>query len=228
MALLRFNFKHDMLERKYNRANHMSWKLQALSDELNGQEIKIDHSMIVGRQQDCDVVLQSSAVSRKHAAFTVQDGGLWLKDLGSSNGTFVNDLRIDHDTLLKDEDIVQFANLKFLTLAPASEEKCTEQEPVLETETAPSMQEQGMPSIAERVDTSINPDGMPQKIAIPIPAPIPEGVNIKAAAEPAPVAIEPEPSRVEQKIEEKKNTSVGLITIIMLIILAVIAWVFLK
>lgn len=218
-----------MLQRKQNKVNDMSWKLQALSNELNGQEINIDHSMTVGRQQGCDIVLQSSAVSRQHAVFSLQDGGLWLKDLGSSNGTFVNDLRIENETLLKDEDIVQFANLRFLVLAPALEERDREEhESVAEQEAAQKMSEQGMPSIAERADTSISPDGLPQKISIPIPAPIPEGVDIKAEAEPTPVVIEPEPSRVEQKIEEKKNASVGLITVIVFIILAIIAWLFFK
>ena len=95
----------------------MSWTLQAISDELQGQEVEVKHDVLIGRHQDCDVVLQSSAISRRHAALAVRDDQLWLSDLNSSNGTFVNDLKIVQETLLAAGDIVQFANLKFALLA---------------------------------------------------------------------------------------------------------------
>jgi hypothetical protein len=41
----------------------MSWTLQAISDELQGQEIEVKQDMLVGRHQDCDLILQSSAIS---------------------------------------------------------------------------------------------------------------------------------------------------------------------
>ncbi|MEB3754465.1 FHA domain-containing protein [Acinetobacter sp. MD2(2019)] len=199
----------------------MNWKLHALANELTDQEISIDRSMTIGRHPDCDLVLQSAAISRQHAVFNLNEDGVWLKDAGSSNGTFVNDVRIDAETLLQDQDVIQFAHLKFLVLAPAVEEKPAE--PV-----AAQMKDQGMPSLAERGDTLVNAEGMPQKMAIPVPAPLPEGVDIHAKAEPTPVSVEVEPSRVEQKIEEKKNASVGLLSIVVLIVLAVIAWLLLK
>lgn len=244
----------------------MTWKIQAITGELTGQEISIDRDMLVGRHQSADIVLQAGEISRKHAAFLLKDQALSVQDLNSSNGTFVNDLQIEHETLLKQGDIVQFASLKFSVLEPAQEvelpteiektvaalnqdETVAEAAPVSEqpseavavSETAAAqaeqasktvaqqMNDQGMPELKERdSNVQVSRDGMPQGVAIPKPAPIPEGIDIKAQSEPQPVAIEKPVSRVEQVKEEQKNASVGLITIIALIILAIIAWLLFK
>lgn len=243
----------------------MTWKIQAITGELTGQEISIDRDMLVGRHQSADIVLQAGEISRKHAAFLLKDQGLWLQDLNSSNGTFVNDLQIEHETLLKQGDIVQFASLKFSVLEPVKdiarvviESAAVALEPVvIETEVVPAseqpseavavsetaaaqpeqasktvaqqMNDQGMPELKER-DSSVkvSRDGMPQGVAIPKPAPIPEGIDIKAQPEPQPVVIEKPVSRVELEKTEQKNASVGLMTIIALIILAIIAWLLFK
>ena len=243
----------------------MTWKIQAITGEVTGQEISIDRDMLVGRHQSADIVLQAGEISRKHAAFLLKDQGLWLQDLNSSNGTFVNDLQIEHETLLKQGDIVQFASLKFSVLEPVKdiarvviESAAVALEPVVtETEVVPAseqpseavavsetaaaqaeqasktvaqqMNDQGMPELKER-DSSVqvSREGMPQQVAVPTPAPIPEGIDIKAQPEPQPVAIEKPVSRVELEKTEQKNASVGLITIIALIILAIIAWLLFK
>lgn len=233
----------------------MTWKIQAITGELTGQEISIDRDMLVGRHQSADIVLQAGEISRKHAAFLLKDQALWLQDLNSSNGTFVNDLRIEHETLLKEGDIVQFASLKFSVLAPAKdiETALTETESVptsaqpaeavAVSETAAAepvepaaktaaqqMNDQGMPELTERdANVQLSRDGMPQGVAIPKPAPIPEGVDLSAIPEKqTPIAVETPVSRVEQVKEEQKNASVGLISIVVLIILAIIAWLFFK
>lgn len=233
----------------------MTWKLQAITGELTGQEVDVVKDMLVGRSQDADLVLQSAEISRRHAAFLLKEDALWVQDLGSSNGTFVNDIRIDHETLLKDQDIVQFASLKFSVLAPVVEDEVqtatevhqpaeavataevtstesTEEtaQPQQEPTAAQQMNEQGMPSLTERSNgASVDVNGMPQKVSVPKPAPIPEGVDVHAVApEPKPVAI-PEPETVaEQQTQERKNASLGLVTIVILVILAVIAWLFFK
>mgnify|MGYP000476364998 CR=1 FL=1 len=227
----------------------MTWKIQAITGELTGQEISIDRDMLVGRHQSADIVLQAGEISRKHAAFLLKDQALWLQDLNSSNGTFVNDVRIEHETLLKEGDIVQFASLKFSVLEPAqaidvpleieqtvaalNQEGPAVKQPV-ETEVlktaAQQMNDQGMPELTERdASVQLSRDGMPQGVAIPKPAPIPEGVDLSAIPEKqTPIAVETPVSRVEQVKEEQKNASVGLISIVVLIILAIIAWLFFK
>ncbi|KGT48047.1 MULTISPECIES: FHA domain-containing protein [Acinetobacter] len=217
----------------------MTWKIQAISGDLTGQEISIDHDMLVGRHQAADIVLQAAEISRKHAAFLVKEDALWVQDLGSSNGTFVNDQRIDAEALLKEGDIVQFASLKFSVLAPAQEvvvepelEQTAERviEEAEEKNAAHQMNEQGMPELKERdASVQLTRDGMPTNVGIPKPAPIPEGVDLsKATPEPKSIPVEEPVSRVEQAKEEQKNASVGLISLIVLIILAIVAWLFFK
>ncbi|MCJ0830197.1 FHA domain-containing protein [Acinetobacter sp. NIPH1876] len=205
----------------------MTWKLQAITGEFTGQELNIERDMLVGRHQDADILLQSADISRRHAALLLKDQQLWVQDLNSSNGTFINDLRVEQETELHDGDIVQFASFVFSVLAPATAEV---ELPEIEIEpvTAAS-HDQGMPSIAERaVETPISRDGMPQQVSIPKPAPIPEGVSVQAVPEPQAVVVEEPISCVAQEKEQQKNASVGLISIIVLIILAVIAWLFFK
>jgi pSer/pThr/pTyr-binding forkhead associated (FHA) protein len=187
----------------------MTWKLQAITGEFTGQEISVERDMLVGR----------------HAALLLKDQQLWVQDLNSSNGTFINDLKIEQETELHDGDILQFASFMFSVLAPVDAEL-----PEIEAEPVPSpSHDQGMPSIAERaVETPISRDGMPQQVAIPKPAPIPQGVDVQSTLEQQPIPFEEPVSRVAQEIEQQKNASVGLISIIVLIILAVIAWLFFK
>ncbi len=75
----------------------MTWKLQEITGET-GQEITVDRDMLVGRHQDADLLLQAAEISRRHAALLLKDQLLWVQDLNSSNGTFVNDIRIEQES----------------------------------------------------------------------------------------------------------------------------------
>lgn len=209
----------------------MTWKLQAITGEITGQEISVDRDMLVGRHQDADVLLQAAEISRRHAALLLKDQLLWVQDLNSSNGTFINDIRIEQEKQLHDGDIVQFASFKFSVLAPAKEILDLpeiEAEPVQTATLTQDLSDQGMPSLAERAaETEVRRDGMPQNVSIPKPAPIPEGVDVNVK-QPSPVAFEEPVSRVAEEKEQQKNASVGLITIIILVILALLAWLFFK
>ena len=247
----------------------MTWKIQAITGELTGQEISIDRDMLVGRHQTADILLQQSEISRKHAAFLLKEHALWLQDLGSSNGTYVNNVQIAAETLLTQGDIVQFASLKFSVFEPAkaledvveSVEAATlgaavveapisqPSEAVAASETAQAqvstneavvdpeqpktaaqhMNDQGIPELKERDgNVSLTRDGMPQNVGIPKPAPIPAGVDLTAPSVPQVENNEAPKVQVEQEAETQKNASLGLISIIVLIILAIIAWLMFK
>lgn len=92
----------------------MKWTLQAISSELDNQNFEIkENTILVGRHQGCDLILQSSKISRRHAAFHLKDQQLWLEDLQSSNGTRINEIQIDRLTQLESGDVIQFADLDF-------------------------------------------------------------------------------------------------------------------
>ncbi|WP_374571739.1 FHA domain-containing protein [Acinetobacter sp.] len=205
----------------------MTWKIQAVTGDLAGQEISIERDMLVGRHQSADIVLQQAEISRKHAAFLLKEQALWVQDLNSSNGTFVNDARLENaEALLKGGDTVQFAGLKFAVLQPAEAASAAAQPEAA----AQKMNDQGMPELAERdAGVQLSRDGMPQHVAVPKPAPIPESADLSAVQpEPAPAAAEQPAARAEQETEQRKNASVGLMTVAAIIILAILAWLFLK
>lgn len=75
---------------------------------------------VVGRDADSDIVIDSDSVSRAHAAFVLnlQTGTVLVTDLGSTNGTALNDGETSDDPMpLKNGDIVKLGSvmLKFLT-----------------------------------------------------------------------------------------------------------------
>ena len=65
--------------------------------------------ILLGRSEECDIVLPGRAVSRRHAQIVHTDAGYILRDLDSNNGTFVNGQGIEHDYVLQDGDEIQIA-----------------------------------------------------------------------------------------------------------------------
>ena len=75
-------------------------------------ELNDGQSVFVGRAVTSDLPVYDSTVSRRHAEVTHTPHGLTVKDLGSSNGTFVNGSRIAEATV-SDGDIVTFGKVAF-------------------------------------------------------------------------------------------------------------------
>ena len=67
----------------------------------------------IGRRQDLHLSLPCKTVSTVHAEITEVGGCLVLRDLGSTNGTYVNGRRVHEPVTLAEDDLVQFANLPF-------------------------------------------------------------------------------------------------------------------
>lgn len=60
----------------------------------DGTEVELKDSISIGRDTKNDLVMESSAISRDHAAVTFQDGRWYLEDRGSFNGTYLNGTRV--------------------------------------------------------------------------------------------------------------------------------------
>ncbi len=73
----------------------------------------------IGRYADCDIVMREAGrVSRYHAQFLCRDGRYFLKDMGSRNGTFLNDRQVGADPQsLQDGDRVRVCDLVFVFCA---------------------------------------------------------------------------------------------------------------
>ena len=113
-----------------------TWQLNALTEALGDLTLTVSDSLSVGRGSDSDVVLGSKQVSRNHAVLSVLDGQLYVKDLDSSNGTFINDRRItgNESNVLQANDTLGFASFVFQVQASATSEESTTLAPATEEE----------------------------------------------------------------------------------------------
>ena len=75
-------------------------------------DVKPGATLIVGRAVNSDVPIYDPTISRQHAQISVQDGGVLVKDLGSSNGTFLNGSRIT-EAVAQPNDVVMFGKVSF-------------------------------------------------------------------------------------------------------------------
>jgi FHA domain len=62
---------------------------------------------VIGRTPDCQLSLDDPLVSRRHALLVVQQNGIFVEDLGSRNGVFVNGTKIEKVLRLKDGDVIK-------------------------------------------------------------------------------------------------------------------------
>jgi DNA-binding winged helix-turn-helix (wHTH) protein len=68
---------------------------------------------IIGREGDGVILVKSSTVSRRHARVMLDATGGMIEDLGSKNGTYVNDRRVDAATRITDGDQIRIGSLLF-------------------------------------------------------------------------------------------------------------------
>jgi len=82
--------------------------LRFISGKYQGGEFPIvpDKQIIVGRSSDLDMVLVEDMVSRKHARIAMQQDQIWIEDLGSTNGTFVNGEKIKRARLKEGDRVL--------------------------------------------------------------------------------------------------------------------------
>lgn len=81
--------------------------LQILLGRERGRVYTVERgSYVLGRGSDCDVVLASDIVSRRHASVEVGPAAMRIADIGSSNGTYVNGCRVLGEGVAVAGDIV--------------------------------------------------------------------------------------------------------------------------
>lgn len=71
----------------------------------------------IGRSTDADITISEASVSRLHAEITQNDDDIMIQDLGSANGTYINDQKVSNQTILKDQDMIRLGAvlLKFFS-----------------------------------------------------------------------------------------------------------------
>lgn len=164
------------------------WSLTGVSEVLAELVIPVHDDIRIGRSPDSDVVLASQNISRQHALISIQNGNLFIKDLGSSNGTSVNDKALEPQKSkhINHNDVIAFADLVFKVTDNTQETTTTQELTVSTDKTNEVIKNEEVKSEA-----------------------------VKDEAEPAPTTLEPEPSTQEPisikepdtKQSEKESTS---------------------
>jgi hypothetical protein len=82
--------------------------LRFISGKYQGGEFPLpdDGEVVIGRSSELDMVLVEDMVSRRHAKISVENGNIFLEDLGSTNGSFVNGEKISRTKLAEGDRIL--------------------------------------------------------------------------------------------------------------------------
>src|ERR1700733_5681826 len=91
-----------------SRPDVRSYVLRFISGKYQGGEFPVaaEKQILIGRSSDLDMVLVEDMVSRKHARIGMQGDQIWIEDLGSTNGTFVNGEKIKRARLKEGDRVL--------------------------------------------------------------------------------------------------------------------------
>lgn len=92
-------------------ANARSFRLHTVEGVPPNGVYSIKGKARIGRSEEGEVVLVDPSVSRAHAVVEIGRGGAFVRDLGSTNGTFLNGRRIEAESL-RDGDELRFGNTR--------------------------------------------------------------------------------------------------------------------
>ena len=93
-------------------AKRTTIRLRGISGDIKGQVWESATVLRAGRLGSLEIVLDDSSVSRRHAEVRLGDEGWYVRDLESTNGTYVNGVRIGAgEQPLRPRDVVQFGKV---------------------------------------------------------------------------------------------------------------------
>ena len=175
--------------------------LRAVSGQYFGKVIGLKVRTTIGRGSECDLVLDEPEMSRQHACIESTGSGIYLRDLGSSNGTYVNGIAV-RDAVLKPGDQIAFDQNRFLLETVGVSP--------IELITAPAL-------------SVLSPGPAP----IPNAGPVHTQVGFKIVPPPSAPALAPPPAPVDVPLNTRRIANF-LMLIAALGALAGLAWVLLQ
>ena len=81
--------------------------------EYAGERVDVGPALVIGRNPECDLSLHDTYLSSRHARVANDNGDLSIEDLGSTNGTYVNQELVQGRVHLERGDIVQVGGVLF-------------------------------------------------------------------------------------------------------------------
>ncbi|WP_299975323.1 FHA domain-containing protein [uncultured Pseudoteredinibacter sp.] len=134
-------------------SNKQEWALKANHSALSDRVYKLGEQTVVGRSSECDIVLAAAHLSRQHARLFLDQGALYVRDLGSSNGTFLNGVRVEEARVRRGDELA-FDSLSFGVLGPAE----TVDKTLLRAPVNPTIARPVRPKPAEQASAATVPD----------------------------------------------------------------------
>ncbi|MFZ5698277.1 MAG: FHA domain-containing protein [Pseudomonadota bacterium] len=190
------------------------WMLKAKTGSIVGKSFPVSATgkMIIGRANNCDIQLPANHVSRQHAEVQVVGGRLLVKDLNSSNGTYINRKKVANGEL-KHGDEVRFDTFSFEVTGPTG----------LAPSKVVALDEEGEEHTQFRGSVAT---GTRPKTDMPAAA-VPAAKPVKPASTTAATKLQP---KMDTAVQNESGSGGGMmgVGILVVVVAAAAAWFFLK
>lgn len=103
--------------------------MRGVSGPTFGKTFGVVGALTLGRSTECDISIPSDEISRHHAKLQLVADGVMVEDMGSANGTFVNNQRVHGSTLMRHGDELRLDTVRFMLMSPAAEAASAAQRP---------------------------------------------------------------------------------------------------
>jgi pSer/pThr/pTyr-binding forkhead associated (FHA) protein len=95
--------------------------LRGVSGAVFSKVYPVGGPVVIGRAPECDISVPADEMSRRHALVKPTPDGLQVEDLGSSNGTYINNKRVTPTGFLAPGDELRLDAVRFILVAPGME-----------------------------------------------------------------------------------------------------------
>ncbi|GAB3741597.1 hypothetical protein GCM10028794_27490 [Silanimonas algicola] len=125
------------------RAAAPKFVLRGVSGNTFGKMFGVTGPMTIGRSAECDIAIPVEEISRRHAMVKPGPSGLEVEDLGSSNGTFINNKRVQVGHLSPGDEL-RLDQVRLILVAPGLEIQQVQQKGAVSAEPAASAGNSGL------------------------------------------------------------------------------------
>lgn len=188
-----------------------AWTLKAQNTALANKVYELSGSKVIGRSQECDICLYVVHLSRKHARLTVKGDQIEVEDLSSSNGTYINGVKIQR-SLARSGDEIAFDTLRFTLMGPNQNLENTQIRPATQSDATTMRPALSPQQLAEFAEKKRVPPKKPRTYIKPSPA--------------AEITKTDHPKDVEKvtTTEIESNNLVGIVLVAIIVVIVAVAY----